>query len=251
MLLLLFLGNATKGTPFPLFWLRYSLFAVLYPTGITGELTVFFSAASDAAFGATFGAGIAKAIYAYALPGIYFFGSPFMIMNMVANRKSAFRKRFAKPPPPPRGLVFPLDDKGQRSSTTVNKAILEAAVRAVSPDKADQIAKAKGWRFGYVKHLKAMVEEQCKSPEAAIKVAQAGIDKAYEIFEFVDEDGVTVSFKDAMANKAKSKFHTGYIKGTGAASKKILEVPYKGEILTGQKLKDQITKWVDYGTYRV
>lgn len=26
-------GDATKGTPFPLFWLRYSLFAVLYPTG--------------------------------------------------------------------------------------------------------------------------------------------------------------------------------------------------------------------------
>merc|ERR1719272_994564 len=27
-----------KGTPYPLFWLRYSLFAVLYPSGITGEI---------------------------------------------------------------------------------------------------------------------------------------------------------------------------------------------------------------------
>jgi very-long-chain (3R)-3-hydroxyacyl-CoA dehydratase len=35
-------GDATKKTPYWLFWLRYSLFAVLYPTGITGELTVFF-----------------------------------------------------------------------------------------------------------------------------------------------------------------------------------------------------------------
>ncbi len=26
------------AVPYPLFWLRYSLFAVLYPTGITGEL---------------------------------------------------------------------------------------------------------------------------------------------------------------------------------------------------------------------
>ena len=26
-------GDSTKKTPFPLFWLRYSLFAVLYPTG--------------------------------------------------------------------------------------------------------------------------------------------------------------------------------------------------------------------------
>lgn len=27
-----------NAVPYPLFWLRYSLFAVLYPTGITGEL---------------------------------------------------------------------------------------------------------------------------------------------------------------------------------------------------------------------
>jgi hypothetical protein len=27
-----------ENTPHWLFWLRYSLFAVLYPTGITGEL---------------------------------------------------------------------------------------------------------------------------------------------------------------------------------------------------------------------
>jgi hypothetical protein len=241
-------GDATKKSPYPLFWLRYSLFAVLYPTGITGELTVFFAAASDAAFGETFGAGASKMIYAYALPIIYFFGSPFMIMNMIGNRKKAFKKRFARPPPPPRGLVWPLDEKGGRGSTNVNKAVLEAAVRAVSPEKADKIAKAKGWRFGYVKHLQGMVEEQCKSPDAAIKVAQAGLDKAYEVFEFIDNDGTSVSLKEAMSKKSKEQFSTGFIKGVGASSKNILEVPYKGEILSGQKLKDQIAKWVDYGT---
>jgi very-long-chain (3R)-3-hydroxyacyl-CoA dehydratase len=30
--------NIIDALPYPLFWLRYSLFAVLYPTGITGEL---------------------------------------------------------------------------------------------------------------------------------------------------------------------------------------------------------------------
>lgn len=33
-------GDATKGTPYPLFYLRYSLFYVLYPLGITGEVRV-------------------------------------------------------------------------------------------------------------------------------------------------------------------------------------------------------------------
>ena len=31
-------GDATKGTPYPIFYLRYSLFYVLYPLGITGEV---------------------------------------------------------------------------------------------------------------------------------------------------------------------------------------------------------------------
>ena len=30
--------NILNLVPYPLFWLRYSLFALLYPTGITGEL---------------------------------------------------------------------------------------------------------------------------------------------------------------------------------------------------------------------
>ena len=68
-------GDATKKTPFPLFFLRYSLFAVLYPTGITGELTVFFSAAADSAFpDASYGSAIVSATnftYATLLPIIY------------------------------------------------------------------------------------------------------------------------------------------------------------------------------------
>ena len=30
--------NIINAVPYPLFWLRYSLFAILYPTGISGEL---------------------------------------------------------------------------------------------------------------------------------------------------------------------------------------------------------------------
>lgn len=169
-------GDSTKKTPFPLFFLRYSLFAILYPTGIMGELSVFFKAAADDSFpGTQFGSGVnalTNFFYSTALPVIYLFGSPFMIMNMAGNRKSAFKKRFAKPPPPPRGISFPIDDKekGTRSSTPVNKEILAAAVGAVNPQKADKIRNARGYRFTYVKHLIGLVEEQCKSPEDCLKL---------------------------------------------------------------------------------
>jgi Protein tyrosine phosphatase-like protein, PTPLA len=241
-------GDATKKTPFPLFWLRYSLFAVLYPSGITGELSVFFKASKDPAFGDVFGADLAYFVYGVVLPLIYLFGSPFMIMNMVGNRKSAFRKRFEKPPPPPRGIVFPADDKGIRSSTPVNKEILAAAVGAVNPEKADKLRNARGYRFTYVKHLIGLVEEQCKSPEAALKVAEAGLAKAYEIFEFVAPDGSAVTLKEAMSAKNTEKFFTGVVKGEGTTKAPGMQVPYKGKTLHDHALKAQVQKWVDYGT---
>ena len=241
-------GDATKKTPYPLFWLRYSLFAVLYPTGITGELSVFFKAAKDPAFGEIFGESPSYFVYMLFLPFVYVFGSPFMIMNMAGNRKNALKKRFAKPPPPPRGIVFPCDDKGIRSSTPVNKEILASAVGAINPERGDKVRSARGYRFTYVKHLIGLVEEQCKSPEAALKAAQAGLDKAYEIFEFVAPDGSAVSVKEAMAAKNSEKFHTGFIKGEGKAKSSVMEVPYKGKTLSGDALKAQVKKWVDYGT---
>lgn len=242
-------GDSTKKTPYVLFWLRYSLFAVLYPTGITGELTVFFKAASDPAFGGLMGGAVAF-VYAEFLPVVYFIGSIPMIMNMVGNRRSAFRKRAAKPPPPPRGIVFPIDnkEKGTRGSTPVNKEILASAVGAVNPEKAEAIRKAKGYRFTYTKHLIGLVEEQCKSPENALKIAQAGLDKAHEIFEFVAPDGSSTSLKEAMAAKNTEKFETGFVKGEGSRKAGGLEVPYKGEILREDALKAQVRKWVDYGT---
>jgi len=240
-------GDSNKKTPYPLFWLRYSLFALLYPTGILGETTVFLKAAHDPAFVDMF-TSAATIFYATVLPVVYLFGSPFMIFNMAGNRKSAFKKRFAKAPPPPRGLSWPKDKKGERSSTDTNKAIMAAAVGAVNTEKRDAILSCKKWRFQYSKHLRAMVEEQCKSPEAALAIAQAGLDKAYDLFEFIAPDGSAVSMKTAMAAKNSESFFTGFVQGEKPKTSSQLEVPYKGKNLSGQALKDQIKKWVDYGT---
>lgn len=243
-------GDSNKKTPYPLFWLRYSLFAVLYPTGITGELTVFFAAASDPTFGGWFVGGPEAAflIYARILPLIYFIGSPTMILNMVGNRKSSFKKRFARPPPPAFGIVFPMDDKKARSSTPANKAILAAAVGAANPEKAREIETAKGYRHTYVKYLIGLVDEQCKSPEICLKIAQAGLDKAYDTFEFVAADGTAFTVGEAMASKNTEKFYTGVVKGGGTIKADGIEIPYKGQNLSGQALKDQVKQWVEYGT---
>ncbi len=250
-------GDATKKTPFPLFWLRYSLFAVLYPTGISGELSVFITASKCDTFLSLLGKNNTSIMYWYAMafPIIYVPGALPMIMNMASNRKNAFKKRFAKPPPPPRGLVWPVTEtkpNGEevRSSTPIAKEILAAAIDAVNPELAEKVRNEKKWRFGYVKHLVAMVECQCKSPEDALKVANAGLNKAYSLFQFVSKDGSkTTTFAEAMAAKNDTKFHTGFVKGELASPKdKKLEVGYKGKSISGDELKMQVKKWVDYGT---
>lgn len=101
------------GTLYPVFWLRYSLFAILYPTGISGELGTMVASLADPAFKDVLG-GIAVVLVKLVLAS-YVPGAPFMYMNMVKNRKGAFKKRFAPPPQPPKapvGTEFPLDSKG-------------------------------------------------------------------------------------------------------------------------------------------
>merc|ERR1719221_17659 len=95
-----------------------------------------------------------------------------------------------------------------------------------------------------------MVEAQCRSPEDALKVARAGLEKAYETFQFVSADGTTTtSFASAMSAKNDTKFCTGFVKGQlPPPSDRKLEVSYKGRLISGDELKAQVRKWVDYGT---
>ena len=103
---------------YPIFWLRYSLFAVLYPTGITGEILTMVASLSDPTFALAVG-GIMPLVVKLNL-GLYVPGSPFMYMNMVKNRKGAFKKRYPPPLPPLKeavGAEFPEDGLGGRSTS--------------------------------------------------------------------------------------------------------------------------------------
>ena len=145
------------GTLYPVFWLRYSLFAILYPTGISGELGTMVSALSDPAFLAHpwLVVALLKTVLATYVPG-----APFLYMNMVWNRRAAFKKRFAPPPPPPQepvGAEFPKDSKGGRSTSETGKQVFAAALAGAGTPEGDKAsaacAKERNWRFGYDAHI--------------------------------------------------------------------------------------------------
>ena len=189
-----------------------------------------------------------------------------MWMNMWGNRKSAFKKR-SRPPPPPKGLVWPVTNRktGDRSTAKTNQAIWVKAVEAADADAAKAAKKEKGWRFGYVPHVEANVRVSLKSPDAALAVADAGLTAAHDLFEFVRDDK-TVKFSDAMKT-FKGSFKTGFMEGESKGKDKgprSVKVPYAGTVgkpyyagkkklmngaapLEGDVLKEQLDTWVNYG----
>jgi len=98
--------NLLEASPYPLTWLRYSLFAVLYPTGISGELGCMYVTAmvlgqkgKDKTLNLDFlpNTGFEKpylSLYLLILIVVatYLPGSPFMYMHMVKARGKSLQK---------------------------------------------------------------------------------------------------------------------------------------------------------------
>ena len=243
-----------KKVPFPLFWLRYSLFAILYPSGISGELLQIAQALP--ALKAIHPGCWYGTMFLYAL---YVPGSPFMFLHMVKQRKKslkAYKEGKAdgkKAAPPSAGVDFPMDPKtNQRSTTVVNQGAIAASNRAVDAAAGDAAAKERNWRFGYAKHVVKNVELSCKSNPACLKAAKAGLDFLQDQFEFVDGDS-TMSVAEAM-KKVKGTFYTMEIKGNKTRAKDFaFNVPYqkfgskKINNLSGDELLAQLEKWCKEG----
>jgi len=261
---LFYLSNLALGSiPYPLFFIRYSAFMILYPVGITGEILQFVSSMpywQEAV--PVWYRGIILLLVAY-VPG-----SPFMINNMWMNRKSAFKKRNAESgatgsKKPLSGLVWPVtnDKTGERGSTQTNKAIWVASVGAVDETISKKALKEKNWRYGYVKHVENNVRVSLTSTDAAVKVATEGLKTAHHLFQFIRGDKTT-SVQEAMDMYTQGVFETVTIKGSG--SKKgvtDLSIPYAGRRgepyylsknnrtneIRGSELKEQLITWVANG----
>jgi hypothetical protein len=154
---------------------------------------------------------------------------------------------------PETGLCFPVDAKGGRSTTDAGKAILAAAFRGAGPEGesyAVAVEKERKFRFQYQKHYMKLVRLACSNPETSLKIARAGSEYMHANFKFIDPKSKKEEpFSEYMAAAAqKGTFHIGSIKGSGKKGGSPLTVPYKDKKLSGEKLKAQLAKWMQYGT---
>lgn len=242
-----FLNFVQKPVAYPVFWIRYSLFAFLYPSGVSGEMLQVFTALPYLKTAAP-----ALRIFSYVLFVIYLGGAPFMYFNMVGIRKKTFKRRLqgGLPKKVPTGLMFPITDpkKDARSTTKTNQAAWVASIEAISADAARRVAAERNWRFGYNKHVVEHVALCLKSPQTALQVAKAGLAFVETAFEF-HRDGQVCTLDQAMS-KFKDSYETATVRGTKRKPKAgvELEVPYKDTVLKGDALLKKLDQWVEYGT---
>eukprot|EP00668_Euglena_longa_P028940 GGOE01036275.1.p1 GENE.GGOE01036275.1~~GGOE01036275.1.p1 ORF type:complete len:740 (+),score=209.66 GGOE01036275.1:167-2221(+) len=111
---------------------------------------------------------------------------------------------------------------------------------------AQQVRAEKKWRFKYTKYLVDQVEASLKSPDAALKVAEAGLSYLHNVMEFIRDDKA-LPLAQAMAQFTTGSFETGVVQGTEQNPKFEAEIPYKGKVLRGDALKVQVDKWVRAG----
>jgi hypothetical protein len=144
-----------------------------------------------------------------------------------------------------RGLQFPLNDSGKRSSGAVGRRILAAALHGLDDTAAARCLAERDWRHAYPAHLRRLVELQAAQPQATLASCRAGLAAAWQELVFL-RDGRTLSLREAMAAPAADALQTFRLRGSSAAPAR-WEVPYKGRRLSGDTLARRIDAWAAAG----
>ncbi len=139
------------------------------------------------------------------------------------------------------GVQFPLSADDRRSSTAASAQIMASAVRALSPALADAMLAEPRWRERYGQHLVALVELAVRSGATAVDVARDGLRAAHDSFQFL-RDGESLTPREALRRFAEPRYHTHEVAG-GGARQHGLAVPWRGELLSGERLRRQIDAW--------
>jgi hypothetical protein len=146
----------------------------------------------------------------------------------------------------PRGIQYPPDASGKRSSAAIGRRILAAALRVLDAPSADACLAERDWRHAYPTHFRRLVELQAAQPQACVASCRAGLDAAWQALVFVRQ-GQPLALRQAMASPAQPGLQTLRLRGGGDSAPARWEVPYKGRRLSGDALARRIDAWLAGG----
>ena len=143
------------------------------------------------------------------------------------------------------GVLFPADEQGRRSTASTGRVVWAEAVRGVDDALAARIGSSKDWRKDYLGAVVSHTAAATRSPEATVQVAQQGLAALGERMRF-ERDGAITSVADALMD-GKDVLRTETVRGEGERQRELV-LPYRGEQLSGDRLRRQLDTWVERGT---
>ncbi|EWS99745.1 hypothetical protein N865_20925 [Intrasporangium oryzae NRRL B-24470] len=149
----------------------------------------------------------------------------------------------------PSGVVFPLVD-GRRSTTATGRAVVADALRGADPVGAGSAERETNWRQGYVPHFRRLVEAGLPSAGMAQQIARDGLTSLHERMRWVpdesaDDEPLDAAFAEASL-RVGGRLDSETVRGSGTPER-ILSIPYAGQRLSGDALRERLAEWVDAG----
>jgi hypothetical protein len=132
---------------------------------------------------------------------------------------------------------------GTRSTTPVHKGVLADALRTVSPTAAAAVEAQADWRHQYPQHYVRLVELALATPAGSADISGEGLAALYRRMTF-RRDGEEGPIPAAMAAHTAPGLRTVHVHGRGARPAPVrLEVPYRGDVLVGDRLRRRLDAW--------
>ncbi|MFE6920969.1 hypothetical protein ACFVAV_07975 [Nocardia sp. NPDC057663] len=140
---------------------------------------------------------------------------------------------------------FPLIS-GARPTTPALTRILSDAAEPASADLRRRVLDTRAWRTDYATLLANLTSASADTSAVALAVASAGIDSARYTMTWSDGSNERVLTElDLDADRARQP-GTAAVYGTASPIVE-LRVPYRGRVLRGSELLDQVDSWVSDG----
>lgn len=144
------------------------------------------------------------------------------------------------------GVRVPAGEDGRRSTSSFGRSVLAEAIGPSDPAAAAAVVAETEWRSRYHRHFVAATAAGVASPNDAEGIARRGLEALHRTLRFV-RAGEDRPLADVMAGYATGRaFDTAIVPGSPGPPRDY-DVAYRGERLSGDRLRAQLETWVTAG----
>jgi hypothetical protein len=144
------------------------------------------------------------------------------------------------------GVVVAAGPDGRRSTTSLGRAVLAAALRPVDEPGAAAVERSTAWRSDYPAHFRRLIEAGLPDPKSWLVVAESGLAELDRQLRLARADGTEDALPAALTEPAGRSLRTAEVTGEGDPEGEFV-LPYRGRRLRGDEIRRQVEAWIAAG----